>query len=123
MYSSRAVPGLQRSTGFPACCAAPGTLAPALMEEIVDSPRHIGVDAGDLHQIASRGALDRLECSKMSQQRALAGRPNTLDLLQPGLTDVAAPPRAVRADREPVRLVAQPLDEIEHRIARRQLER
>src|SRR5665811_1792388 len=59
----------------------------------------------------------------MAQQRALAGRPDARNFLQAGLADVLLAPRAVRADGEAVRLVAQPLDEIEQRVARRQLER
>ena len=45
----------------------------------------------------------------MAQQRALAGRADAGDFLQAGLADVLLAPRAVRADRETVRLVAQPL--------------
>ena len=45
----------------------------------------------------------------MLQQRALAGRADAGNFLQAGLADVALAPRAVRADREAVRLVAQPL--------------
>src|SRR5262245_57567396 len=59
----------------------------------------------------------------MSQQCALPGWTNAGNFLQPGLADVALAPLPVRADREAMRLVAQALNEIEHRIARRQLER
>ena len=93
--------------------------APALVEEIVDLARGLGVDAGHLGEIGGGGALDRLERAEMLQQRALARRADAGDFLQAGLADVALAPRAVRADREAMRLVAQPLDEIEHRIARR----
>src|SRR6516162_5192254 len=68
-------------------------------------------------------ALDRLERPEMVEQRALASRADAGDFLQPRLADVAPAPDAVRADREAMRLVAQPLDEIEHRIARLELER
>ena len=77
----------------------------------------------DLRQIGERGALDRLQRAEMMQQRALARRADAGDFLQAGLADVLLAARAVRADGEAMRLVAQPLDEIEHRIARRQLER
>src|SRR5450759_4742986 len=58
----------------------------------------------------------------MAQQRALAGRPDARNFLQAGLANVLLAPRAMRADGEAVRLIAQPLDEIEQRVAWRQLE-
>src|SRR5262252_10062114 len=94
-----------------------------LMEEVVDLARGLGADPGHLGEIGERGALDRLERAEMVEQGALAGRADARDLLQPRLADVAAPPHAVRADREAMRLIAQPLDEIERRIARLELER
>src|ERR1700687_1145918 len=89
-----------------------------LMEEIIDLARGFRIDAGDLLQIRNRSAFDRLERSEMPQQRPLAGRADPGDLLQPGLADVAPPPLAMRSDREAMRLIAQALDEIEHRVAR-----
>ena len=59
----------------------------------------------------------------MAQQRTLARGTNAGDFLQSGFADVAPPPDAMRAHREAMRLVAQPLHEIEHRIARLELER
>src|SRR5262249_51560012 len=56
----------------------------------------------------------------MAQQGALARRADAGNLLQAGLAQVALAPGAVRADREAVRLVAQALQEIQHRITRRQ---
>src|SRR5262249_25572441 len=57
------------------------------------------------------------------EQGPLAGRPNTRDFLQPGLAQVSLAPYGGRADREPVRLVAQSLNKIEHRVAWLELER
>src|SRR6516165_10431972 len=94
----------------------------ALMEKVVDLPRGLGADAGDLGEIGKGGALDRLERPEMVEQRALAGRPDAGNLLQAGLADIAPPPHAVGADGEAMRLVAQPLHEVEHRIARLELE-
>src|SRR5260370_20651831 len=94
-----------------------------LVEEVVDVGRGLGADPGYVGEIGQRGALDRLERAEMVEQGALAGRADPRDLLQPRLADVAAAPDAVRADREAMRLVAQPLDEIERRIARLELER
>src|SRR5258708_19482589 len=94
-----------------------------LVEEVVDLARGLGADPGHLGEIGQRRALDRLERAEMVEQGALAGRADARDLLQSRLADVAAAPDAVRADREAMRLVAQPLDEIERRIARLELER
>src|SRR5499427_11117296 len=89
-----------------------------LVEEVVDLARGLGADPGHLGEIGQRRALDRLERPEMVEQRALASRADAGDFLQPCLADVAPAPDAVGTDREAMRLVAQPLDEIEHRIAR-----
>src|SRR6516164_2806595 len=95
----------------------------ALVEEVVDLARGLGADPGHLGEIGQRRALDRLERPEMVEQRAFAGRADAGDFLQSRLADVAAAPDPVRADGETMRLVAQPLDEIEHGIARLELER
>src|SRR5437763_4599498 len=59
----------------------------------------------------------------MQQQRALTGWPDAGDFLQTAFAQIAFAARPMRTDGESVRLVAQALDEIKHRIARRQLER
>src|SRR3984893_16021277 len=93
------------------------------VEEVVYLARGLGADPGHLGEIGQRRALDCLERAEMVEQGALAGRADARDLLQSRLTDVAAAPHAVRADREAMRLVAQPLDEIERRIVRLEIER
>src|ERR1700749_4382083 len=93
------------------------------MEKVINPSCCLVADAGDLAQVGHRGPFDRLQRSEMTQQGALAGRPDAGDLLQAALTDVAAAALAVRADGEPMRLVAQTLHEIEHGVARRQFER
>src|ERR1700731_5097238 len=98
-------------------------LSRPLVKKFVNPPRRFGTDAFDLHQVGDRGALDGFQRAKVMQQRAFARRSDAGDLLQAGLAHVARPARPVRADGEAMRLIAQPLDEIEHRIARRQLER
>src|SRR5262249_4864620 len=94
-----------------------------LMEEVVDLARGLGADPGHLGEIGQRRALDGLERAEMVEQGALAGRADARDLLQSRLADVAAAPDAGPRDGEAMRLVAQPLDEIERRIARLELER
>ncbi len=59
----------------------------------------------------------------MAQQRTFPCWSDAGDLLQSGLADVLLAFLAVRTDRETVRLVAQPLHEIQHRIARLELDR
>src|SRR5215207_1495740 len=59
----------------------------------------------------------------MMKERALSRRSYAGDFLQAAFANVALAPRAMRADGESVRLVAQPFDEIEQGIARRQPER
>src|SRR6266511_3019853 len=94
----------------------------ALVEEIVDLAGGLRADAGHLGEIGRRRALDRLERPEMVKQRALAGRADAGDFLQPRLADIAPAADAMRADREAMRLIAQPLDEIEHGITRLELE-
>ena len=94
-----------------------------LVEEIVNLARGLVVDARHLRKIVERGALDGFQRAEMMQQRAFARRADAGNFLQARFADVLLPARAVRADGEAVRLVAQPLNEIEQRIARRQLHR
>ena len=93
------------------------------MKELVNAPGRFGADTIDLHQIRDRGALDGFERAEMVEQGALSAWPDTRDLLQAGFAQIAHPPRPVGTDRETMRLVTQPFDEIEYRVARRQLER
>src|SRR5262245_65992892 len=94
-----------------------------LVKEVVDLARGLRADAGHLGEIGRSGPLDRLEGSKMVQQRALARGADAGNFLQARLADVAPPPHAVRAHGKAMRLVTQALDEIEHGLARLELER
>src|SRR5881409_1395863 len=85
------------------------------VKKVVNFSCGLGAHAGNFGEVGGRGALDRLERPEVLQQRALAGRANAGDFLQPGLAQVLLAAGAMRADRKPMRLVAQPLDEIEHR--------
>src|ERR1043166_4684801 len=93
------------------------------VEEVIDLAGGFRADAGDLREVGDRGTLDRLESAEVPQQRAFAGRADAGVFLNPRFAQVAPAPLPVRADREPMRLVAQPFDEIEHRIARPEPER
>src|ERR1700730_6675754 len=121
------MPACRRATALmePYSSASPpsDTLGRTLMEEFVNSPRRFGTDAFDLHQVGDRGALDGFQRAEVMQQRAFARRSDAGDLLQAGLAHIARPARPVRTDGETMGFVAKPLDEIEHRVARRQLER
>src|SRR4051794_15997855 len=76
-----------------------------------------------MFQVGNRGALDRLQRAEVPQQRALAARADAGNFLQAGLPDVLLALLAMRADREAMRLVAQPLHEVEHRVAWLELDR
>src|SRR5882724_3922696 len=91
------------------------------MKEIMDFPRGLGVDSGNMFEVRNRGALDRFQRAEVPQQGALAGRTDAGDLLQARLADVLLALLPVRADGKAMRLVAQPLHEIQHRIARFEL--
>src|SRR3982751_2595751 len=91
-------------------------LARGLVEEIVNFAGGLFIDARHLGKIVERGALDGLERAEVVQQRTLAGRTDARNFLQAGLRDILLASGAVRADREAMRFVAQPLDEIEQRI-------
>src|SRR5262249_11094623 len=106
----------------PASMPPVAALPRALMEEVVDLARGLGADPGNLGEIGERGGLDCIGRPEMVEHRALAGRADAGDFLQPRLADIAPAPDAVRADREAMGLVPQPLDEIEHRVARLELE-
>ena len=93
------------------------------MEKIEDLAGAFGADARNHAEIGDRGALDLLQRSEMVQQRALARRADARNFLQTGLADVLLAQLAMRADDEAMRLVAQPLDEIEHGVARLELDR
>src|SRR6202012_268259 len=93
------------------------------MEKLENLACALGADARNLAEVGDRGPLDLLQRAEMEQQRPLARRPDAGTLLQAALADVLLPELAVRADHEPVGLVAQPLDEIQHGVARLVLDR
>src|SRR6266536_1702975 len=78
---------------------------------------------GNLAEVGDRGPLDLLQRSEVVQKRTLPRRSDAGDFLQAGLADVLFAQLAVRADHEAVRLVAQPLDEIQNGVARLELDR
>jgi transposase len=83
--------------------------------------------ASDTPSTALRSArlarLTALAEPKCAKQRALARRPDARHLVQRGRPDRLGALGAVRADGKAVRLVAQALDEIEHRVIVPQRER
>src|SRR5580692_2600214 len=108
---------------YPSAWPPSDLLGRPLVKKFVNPPRRFGTDAFDLHQVGDRGALDGFERAEVVQQRAFARRSDAGDLLQARFAHIAGATRPVRADGKTMGLIAQPLDEIEHRIARRQLER
>src|SRR5690349_16361630 len=93
------------------------------MKMVVDQLGHLFRNAVDLDQILDRGAADRLGGAEMQKQRALAAGADAGDLVERALDHLLLAAGAMRADGEAMDLVAQPLDEIEHRIAHRQRKR
>src|SRR5215510_2912124 len=93
------------------------------VKKVVNFSCCLGAHAGNFSEIGRGSALNRLERPEVLQEGALAGRPDAWDFLQAGLAQVLLAAGAMRADRKPMRLVAQPLDEIEHRVARLEHER
>src|SRR5690606_30294120 len=79
-------------------------------------------NALDRHQVIHGGAADGLGGAEMVQQRALAPGADAGDLVERVPHHLLFAAGAVRADGETVRLVAQALDEIKHRVAHRQHE-
>src|SRR3979411_2979112 len=98
-------------------------LARLRVEKLENLARAFRADAGNLAEIGDRRPLDLFQRSKMVQQGTLAGRADNGNFLQPSFANVLFAQLAVRADHETMRLVAQPLNKIQHRVARLQLER
>ena len=94
-----------------------------VMEEAYTARAVAAFTPGVVIRSSRDGALDRLDGAEVVQERALAGRADAGDLVERVLHHLALALRPVRADGEAVRLVAQALDEVERRVARRQLER
>src|SRR5580693_6840835 len=93
------------------------------VEKLEDFPCALSTDARNLTKIGDRGPLDLLQRTEMMEQRTFARGADAGNLLQAGLADVLGPPLAVRADHESMGFVAEPLDEIQHGVARLQLDR
>src|ERR1700722_19057546 len=89
------------------------------MEVRIDAPRDLMTDAGRGLQVPKSCHLDAARRTEMVQQSALACGTDARNLIQFALPDVLRTTRAVGGDREPVRLVAQALQEIQHRVTRR----
>ncbi len=77
-----------------------------------------GIDAVHLFEIGQAGVSNSLGRAESLQQGALARRADAGDFIQGAAGEVFLAARAMRADGEAMRLVAQPLDEIKRRIAR-----
>src|SRR3954454_11153378 len=88
------------------------------MEIVVNEPCGSGIDPRHLFEIGERRARNRLGGAETLQQRAISRRPDTPDLVERALGEFTCASCTMRADGEPMRLVAQALGEIERRIAR-----
>ena len=72
-------------------------------------------DAGDGRDLLDRRVPDALRAAEDPQQLALALGPDARQVIERRAHLALRPQLAVVADREPVRLVAQPLDQVESR--------
>src|SRR5271155_1505451 len=88
----------------------------AWVEMVIHLFRHGAADSRHLLEIPEPGAGDRAHRAEMMQQGAPAMRADAGDLVELGAAERAPATRPVAADREPVRLVAQPLQVVEHRV-------
>ena len=95
----------------------------AVVEEVMDRLRHRPVDPRHPFQVQQPGLGHAAGRAEMVEQRALALGADAGDLIEHRAADVARPLAAMGLDREPVRLVAQPLDKVEDRVARVQRQR
>src|SRR5579864_2010441 len=75
-------------------------------------------DAGDALDLGEAGARHRAGRAEMVQERVLALGADAGDLVERRLPDRLRALGAMRPDRKAMRLVAQPLQEIKHRVAR-----
>src|SRR5215469_4311806 len=89
------------------------------MEKRIHPPCRFVADPWCSLQIGEPRHLHPPRRAEVVEQCALACRTDAGNLVQLALPDVLRAPRAMRADSETMRLVAQPLQEIQHRIARR----
>src|SRR5262245_53889577 len=98
-------------------------IAGAIVEESVNTLGHFG--GNPLHglEIVDAGARDGFGRSEMLQERALAGRADTLDLVERIDAERLGALCTMCANGEAVRFVAQALDEIQNGVARLEHER
>src|SRR5579863_10054155 len=93
------------------------------MEKVIDQLRRRRIDARRLFEIGEAGARDALGGAEGVEQSPFARRADAGDLVERALDEFLLALGAMRADREAMRFVAQPLHKIKRGIARRQPER
>src|SRR5438105_5819100 len=100
-----------------------GLLSATFVEKIIDQPCGCCVYSRDFREIGEGRAGNRLGGAESVEQGPLARRADPLDFVERAFGELLFAARPMGSDRETMRLVAQPLHEIQRRIARRQLER
>src|SRR6185437_5553089 len=93
------------------------------MKMVINLFRDSFADARHALDLGEAGAGDGARGAEMVQQRLFAFRADAGDLVERRAPERFRMPRTVGADGKAVRLVAQPLQEIEHRVARLERER
>src|SRR2546423_3562350 len=88
-----------------------------VVKKVINFARRLGADAGNFGEIRLGRTFDGFQCAEVLQERALARRSDAGDFLQPGFAHILLAASPVRSYGKAVRLVAQPLHEVEHRVA------
>ena len=81
------------------------------MQMIIHAARQRVADAAHLVEIRDPGTHDALQATEVLQQRAPLGRPEARHRFEHRLVVALGAPAAMARDREPMRLVADALDE------------
>src|SRR5437660_9050587 len=98
-------------------------LSATFVKKIIDQPCGCCVYSRDFREIGQGRARNRLGGAESVEEGPLARRADPLDFVERALGELLFAARPMGSDRESMRLVAQPLHEIERRISRRQPER
>ena len=93
------------------------------MELPVDALGQRPADSGNSRQVVDAGVLHAPESAEMREQRTPPGRADAGDHLQGRRRARLAAPRAMALDREPMRFVANLLQQVQSGMIGRQVER
>src|SRR5690348_5925690 len=90
--------------------------APGFMQLGIDAARDLGGYAGNPLELLGRRGHHRLDRTEVVEQRTTPRRSDALELVEQRCEAPRLAPLPVEADRKPVGLVADPLQELQTRI-------